>query len=89
MKYGYHLSALALLVGVGGPYAALEYWLNSSSGRSAADLAVADRCVARAHRGAAQQVPDPPGLAASCDRYFRLRSEREADEDEARFRAQR
>jgi hypothetical protein len=89
VKYGYHLAAFALLIGVGGPYVALEYWLNGRDGRSAADLEIADRCVARAHRTAAPQRLDPPDLAATCDRYFRLRSEHEADEDEKRFRAQR
>jgi hypothetical protein len=87
VKHGYALSVIALLVGVGGPYAALEYWTDGNGGRSAADIEIADECVQRAHGKGVAPRPDPPGSTEKCDRYFRYRSEREADEDEMRFRA--
>jgi hypothetical protein len=89
MKNGYVLSALVLLLGVGGPYIALEYWMNVSGGRSAGDLEIADKCLERAHGMADVKSPEPFDLAVKCDRYFHIRTEREADEDENRFRARR
>ena len=87
MKHGYILSTVALIVGVGGPYAALEYWANVWGGRTVADLEIADQCMQRLHSIGLAQSSDPSGLVEKCDRYFRYRSEREADEDEGRYRA--
>jgi hypothetical protein len=89
MKNGYVLAMLALLVGVGGPYAALEYWMNARGGRSAGDLAIADKCVERVHGKGDSKGVEAADLAAKCDRYFSYRTEREVDEDENRFRARR
>ncbi len=55
--------------------------------RSAADLAVADRCMEWSHENSGTQLKDGPELAARCNRYFRIRSEKDADEDIQRWQA--
>ena len=55
--------------------------------RSAADLAVADRCMDWSHQNPAAQGEGGPELAARCNQYFLIRSEKNAEEDIHRWEA--
>ena len=69
------------------PAVGLLIWLSIGNGRTSGALAVADACVKWTHQDPATRQALPPETARSCDQYFRFRSEAEADEDEARWRA--
>lgn len=55
--------------------------------RSPADLEIADRCVDWAHKPREARMLDGPGIAARCERYFRVRSDKNEDEDDRRWEA--
>ena len=82
-----HILSIVLLVLGAIPFAGLLVVANLVQSRSVADLALADRCVAWAHETHEAQDEDGPDVAARCDRYFRIRSEADADEDDRRWGA--
>nr|QOL00429.1 hypothetical protein [uncultured organism] len=69
------------------PFVGLMVLAHIEQSRSAADLALADRCVDWAHEPKDRQAADGPDLAARCERYFRVRSADNADEDDRRWAA--
>jgi hypothetical protein len=81
-----HVRTSGRLVGAVLPLVALMVWANLDRPRSAADLALADRCVAWAHKTREAQAFYGPENAAVCERYFRVRSDSDAEEDEQRWR---
>jgi hypothetical protein len=48
---------------------------------------MADACVDWAHKPRDLRALDGPDLAQRCDRYFRVRSDHDGDEDETRWKA--
>jgi hypothetical protein len=82
-----HIGSITLLVGSVLALGGVMYLANAQASRSAADLAVADRCVDWAHTPREAQPTLDPETAAKCDLYFRVRSEKNADEDEKRWSA--
>lgn len=82
----YRWTILALVAGAL-PFVGLLYYAQVAQQRSAADLALADRCVDWAHKTRPQQEVDGPEIAAECDRYFTVRSDKDADEDDRRWEA--
>lgn len=86
MRDHHHLWATIVLCVVGGSgIAAANLWVMRTGGRSDAALAIADACVTREHQDAATGIPSGE-LVEACDRYFRFRSDSEAEADEARWR---
>ncbi|HLY56674.1 MAG TPA: hypothetical protein VKS60_14010 [Stellaceae bacterium] len=81
-----HAWGVAAVAAASVPMGGLAYWSSLGDTRTAADLEVADRCIAEAHDPQGTTPANEPDLAARCDRYFRLRSEAEADADEQRWR---
>jgi hypothetical protein len=67
------------------PLLGLIYLTTRLEHRSAENLAVADRCVNWAHKSRDVRALDGPEIAAVCDRYFRVRSDKDADEDDRRW----
>jgi hypothetical protein len=57
---------------------------NLHPGRTDAELAVADRCMAWAHQPRDAQQADIV-LATQCETYFHVRTDSDADEDDARW----
>ena len=57
---------------------------NLHPGRTDAQLGVADRCMAWTHQPKDVQQTDAV-LAAQCETYFRVRTDSNADEDDARW----
>ena len=57
---------------------------NLHPGRTDAELAVADRCMVWTHQPVDVQKQDT-ALAAQCETYFRVRTDGNADEDDARW----
>ena len=76
-----------MLVGGAVPLIVIGFWFDLTGGRSAAALAVADACVDWVHKPRDVRALDGPEAAQRCDRYFRVRSDHDADEDEVRWRA--
>jgi hypothetical protein len=69
------------------PFVGLLLFAHLQQERSPADLALADGCVDWAHKTAEARAADGPDIAAQCDRYFRVRSDSDADEDDQRWEA--
>ena len=84
MKYRWTI--LLLFTGAA-PFIGLIYWAEVAQHRSAADLELADRCVDWAHKPRDARTADGPDVATACERYFRVRSDENADEDEKRWEA--
>src|SRR5665213_1966881 len=82
-----HIWTIALLLAAAAPLAGLLYWANIAYTRSAMDLEVADRCVDWAHKTHDVRALDGPEIAAKCDRYFRVRSDKDENEDNRRWEA--
>ena len=81
-----HIWSIVLLLGGALPFAGLMYVAEIAGSRSAADLDLADRCVDWAHKNRDAQARDGPEIAAKCDRYFSVRSDTDADEDDRRWK---
>lgn len=77
----------AMLVGGAIPLVVIGYWHDLTGGRTAEILAVADACVDWAHKPRDIRALDGPEVAQRCDRYFRARSDRDADEDDSRWKS--
>jgi hypothetical protein len=69
------------------PFVGLLIYANLAQTRSADDLALADACVDWSHKARAERLAAEPDFIARCDRYFRIRSEKNADEDDRRWNA--
>jgi hypothetical protein len=82
-----HLWSIVLTVVATIPLVGLMVYAELAKTRSAADLAVADRCMDWSRKSAGAQLADGRELAARCNQYFRVRSESEADEDVERWQA--
>ena len=82
-----YISTIVLMTAGALPFAGLMIVAHFAQSRSAADLAVADRCVDWVHEPKDGQAADGPDLRARCERYFRIRSEDNADEDDRRWQA--
>jgi hypothetical protein len=82
-----YFGTAVLLVAGALPFIGLMVVAHIEQSRSAADLALADRCVGWAHEPKAEQAADGPDLRARCERYFRNRSDDNADEDDRRWEA--
>ena len=82
-----HIWSITLLLGAAAPLAGLMYLANIADSRSATDLDLADHCVAWAHKTRDVRALDGPELATRCNQYFRVRSDKDADEDEHRWEA--
>ncbi len=78
--------AVLLLAGAV-PFIGLLIWAERAQTRSPADLGIADRCVDWAHEPRDARALDGPEVAAQCDRYFRVRSDKDGDEDDGRWEA--
>ena len=78
---------IAIVVGGAIPLIGIIVMERVSAHRSPADLELADRCVDWAHKPRDARVQDGPEVAASCERYFRVRSDENADEDDRRWQA--
>ena len=66
--------------------AGLMYWAQVAQIRSTGDLEFADHCVDWAHKTRDARTADGPDIASKCTRYFRVRSDKNADEDEIRWK---
>ncbi len=82
-----YFGTIALMTAGAIPFIGLMILANLAQSRSADDLALADRCMEWAHETRDAQHEDGPELAARCDRYFQVRSEKDADEDDRRWDA--
>jgi hypothetical protein len=82
-----HIGTIVLMTAGALPFIGLLVWANLAQTRSADDLAVADRCVDWAHKNRDVRQADGPEIQARCDRYFRVRSEKDAEEDDRRWDA--
>jgi hypothetical protein len=80
-----HFWTTTLLTVATVPLIGLMIYANLARTRSAAELAVADRCMDWAHESHQIQQTDDPGLSARCNLYFRVRSDENADEDIRRW----
>ena len=69
------------------PLVGLMIYANLAQTRSAADLAVADRCMDWSHESYDVQLKDGPEVATRCNRYFRTRSDENASENIRRWEA--
>jgi hypothetical protein len=78
---------VAMLVGGALPLIALGYWYELTGARTKETLAVADACVDWAHKSLAERKLDAPDLIQRCNRYFQVRSDRDADEDDKRWKS--
>jgi hypothetical protein len=76
-----------MLIGGAVPLLIVGYWFEMTGGRSPEALAMADACVDWAHKPRDLRALDGPDLAQRCDRYFRVRSDHDGDEDETRWKA--
>ncbi len=82
-----HLWTIALMTAGAIPFIGLMVFANLSQSRSDADLALADDCMDWVHKTHDAQAAAGPEIATRCDRYFRVRSEKDADEDDQRWDA--
>jgi hypothetical protein len=78
---------VAMLVGGALPLVILGYWQEFRGGRTVQALALADQCVDWAHLPREQRAAAVADLIQRCNTYFRVRSERDADEDDERWKA--
>lgn len=67
------------------PFVALVISASILKDRGAADLKIADDCVDWSHLMPQAQAQMSPGFIARCQTYFKVRSERDVDEDERRW----
>jgi hypothetical protein len=81
------LMYIGVLVAGAIPLAALGFWGEIMGDRDPAALAIADGCVNWAHRPRAERQQESQDFIGKCDLYFKVRSDSNADEDEARFKA--
>jgi len=85
-RYKYIGTIVLLTIGTI-PFIGFLVVANLAHSRSEADLARADRCVNWAHKTHDAQLADGPEVGGSCDLYFRVRSDKDADEDDRRWGA--
>lgn len=81
------LMFVLMLLGGAVPLVIIGFWFQLSGGRSAESLAVADACVDWAHKPRDARALEGPEVAVRCDRYFHVRSDHDADEDDARWKS--
>lgn len=78
---------VAMLIGGAVPLMIIGYWYELTGGRTKEALAIADSCVDWAHKPLEARKAADADLIDRCNRYFRVRSEHDADEDDARWKS--